>query len=74
MTATTQDMTISEVLRDPIIRQVLRADGVSLSAFAHLLEDAARLRHSTLAMDGQNVPQPYMICGSAMTSTSCKGM
>ncbi|MDL2399493.1 hypothetical protein [Rhizobium mayense] len=33
---------MSEVLRDPMIRQMLRADRVSLSEFAKLLEKAAR--------------------------------
>ncbi len=36
-----QDMTMSEVLKDPLIRQMLRADNMSLGAFAELLESAA---------------------------------
>ncbi|MDQ0454737.1 hypothetical protein [Rhizobium paknamense] len=70
MTETRQDMTISEVLRDPIIRQVLRADGVSLSAFAHLLEDAARQRRAVLAMAEQQMPQPYMINTAACAAVN----
>ena len=46
MTAT--EITISEALRDPMIRLVLRADGVSLEDFAKLLKDAAiRKKHSS---------------------------
>jgi hypothetical protein len=37
-----QDVTMSEVLRDPMIRQMLRADGISLTAFTRLLQNAAR--------------------------------
>jgi hypothetical protein len=40
------DMTMSEVLRDPLIRLMLRADGISLGAFAELLETAARRRNA----------------------------
>ena len=40
------EMTMSEVLRDPVIRQMLRADRVSLSEFAKLLEKTARARNS----------------------------
>lgn len=50
-----QDLTMSEVLKDPLIRQVLRADKVSLGAFAMLLEEAARersRRFSIPASDG----------------------
>ncbi|MFT4183865.1 MAG: hypothetical protein QM636_18315 [Rhizobium sp.] len=36
-----QEFTIARILRDPIIRQVLKADNTSLSDFARLLRDAA---------------------------------
>jgi hypothetical protein len=36
------ELTISDILRDPMIRQVLRADGISLRAFAVFLQQAAR--------------------------------
>lgn len=50
------EMTISEVLRDPLIRLVLRADGTSLSTFAHLLKAAARERQAA----HRNIPAvPY---------------
>lgn len=45
---TGDEITISEALRDPMIRLVLRADGVSLEDFAKLLKDAAiRKRQSS---------------------------
>lgn len=39
------DLTMTEVLRDPLIRLVLRADGISLGEFAMLLETAAIALH-----------------------------
>ena len=39
-----QDLTMSQVLKDPLIRQMLRADQVSLGEFAMLLEKAAAER------------------------------
>lgn len=36
------EMTASDMLRDPLIRQMLRADKISLAAFAILLDAAAR--------------------------------
>ena len=44
-----QDMTMSEVLKDPLIRQMLRADKVSLGTFAKLLENAANERGRNVA-------------------------
>lgn len=35
------DLSISDVLRDPLIRLVLRADGVSLADFAVLIADVS---------------------------------
>jgi hypothetical protein len=43
------EMTMSEVLQDPMIRQMLRADRVSLSEFAKLLEKTARARNAVSA-------------------------
>lgn len=57
-----QDMTMSEVLKDPLIRQMLRADKVSLGAFAQLLENAANERGRKLAASSwgarRNSPNP----------------
>lgn len=39
---TSEDMKIAEVLRDPLIRQTMSADGVSVHAMNDLLRDAAR--------------------------------
>lgn len=36
------EMTASEMLRDPLIRQMLRADRISLASFATLLDTASR--------------------------------
>ncbi len=39
---TQRDLTIAEVLKDPLIRQVMRADRISVTGMANLLQDAAR--------------------------------
>jgi hypothetical protein len=38
------ELTIAEILKDPLIRQVMRADGVSLKEMRHLLQHAERIR------------------------------
>lgn len=38
----TSDLTMAEVLKDPLIRQVLRADGIAPAAFAATLRLAAK--------------------------------
>ncbi|WFS02073.1 hypothetical protein [Rhizobium tumorigenes] len=43
-----EDMTIHEAAADPLIGQVLKADGVPPGAFAQLLQSAARLRATEL--------------------------
>ena len=40
----TDDMTIHEVVADPLIAQVLAADSISGDAFAELLASAARIQ------------------------------
>ena len=47
------EMTMSEVLRDPIIRLMLRADRVPLGEFAKLLERTARARDAGNAAENQ---------------------
>lgn len=37
------DLTISEIIDDPMINIMLNADGISRNAFAQLLESAARV-------------------------------
>ncbi|ENN85650.1 hypothetical protein RHSP_05531 [Rhizobium freirei PRF 81] len=39
---TQRDLTITEVLKDPLIRQIMRADRISVTGMAALLQDAAR--------------------------------
>lgn len=41
------DLTMSEVLHDPMIRLMLRADHVPLGEFAKIMENAARARNLT---------------------------
>ncbi|MGO4193988.1 hypothetical protein AB4Z13_01325 [Rhizobium sp. YAF28] len=47
------EMTASDMLRDPLIRQMLRADRISLATFATLLDTATR-RQARRA--GESVP------------------
>jgi len=56
-----REMTIAEVLRDPMIRLVLRADGTSLSNFADLLKTAARDRDAALRLP----PKPHFLPSAA---------
>lgn len=42
---THRDLTIAEVLTDPLIRQVMRADHISVAGMANLLQDAAKRQH-----------------------------
>lgn len=42
------DLTLSQVLTDPLIRQLMRADGVTFADFAALLENAAAGRPSKI--------------------------
>jgi hypothetical protein len=44
------ELTMSEALRDPMIRLVLRADRISLGDFARLLEKAAIARNQSYAI------------------------
>ncbi|MGA1801475.1 hypothetical protein [Rhizobium sp. HT1-10] len=44
-----EELTIHEAAADPLIGQVLQADGVPQRAFAQLLQSAARLRAAELA-------------------------
>ncbi|MFK0164055.1 hypothetical protein [Rhizobium sp. NPDC090279] len=46
---TQRDLTITEVLRDPLIRQVMRADRISVARMANLLQDAARKQERALS-------------------------
>ncbi len=70
MTYDIEDMTMTEVLRDPMIRQMLRADGVALSDFAVLLDDAAKRRHSMKQQAAIAIPAPHVI-GHRVANTAC---
>jgi L-asparaginase II len=50
------ELTIRDVLRDPMVRQVLRADGISLPAFAMFLHQAAR-RQLELTSGSHSAPE-----------------
>ena len=50
-----QELTMSEVLRDPLIRQLLRADGIHLGS---LLEKAANRRNAQAAANGITPNEP----------------
>lgn len=39
------DLTVSEVISDPMINLILKADGIRHASFAQLLESAARVNH-----------------------------
>jgi hypothetical protein len=43
-----EELTIHEAAADPLINQVLKADGVPQGAFVQLLQSAARLRANAL--------------------------
>ncbi|EJJ28398.1 hypothetical protein [Rhizobium sp. CF142] len=47
------EMTASDMLRDPLIRQILRADRISLASFATLLDAASRQQ---ARRGGESVP------------------
>ncbi|MBN8954656.1 MULTISPECIES: hypothetical protein [unclassified Rhizobium] len=47
---TQRDLTIAEVLQDPLIRQVMRADRISVARMANLLQDAARRQERALSV------------------------
>lgn len=45
-----EDMTISELVSDPMIGLLLKADGIAPAAFAQLLESAARVNRNALRL------------------------
>lgn len=72
MTYDIDDMTMTEVLRDPMIRQMLRADGVSLTDFAVLLDEAAKRRFNKTHQNALAIPAPHVISQSAAKMACCK--
>ncbi|THF53857.1 hypothetical protein [Allorhizobium terrae] len=72
MTYDFQDMTMSEMLRDPLIRLMLRADGISLSDFASMLDDAARQSGKSRRDAKLAIPAPHIICQNASQMCSSR--
>ena len=52
-----QDLTVSEILVDPLIRLVMQADRVSVHSFAKLLDEAAH-RQSPRSAAGSRALRP----------------
>ncbi|NTF90837.1 hypothetical protein G6L46_27120 [Agrobacterium rhizogenes] len=50
---TYKELTIADVLNDPLIRQVMRADQVSLTGMTNLLQDAAHRLKSAKTLRGK---------------------
>jgi hypothetical protein len=48
------ELTVPQVLADPMIAQINKADGINERSFAQLLESAARLRSRVSALPGLN--------------------
>lgn len=46
------ELTVPQMLADPMIAQINKADGISDRSFAQLLESAARLRSTRVALSG----------------------
>lgn len=49
------ELTMTEVLHDPLIRLMLRADGVPLGELAKIMEKAAREKDRALLGERENV-------------------
>lgn len=56
---TGKELTISEVLHDPMIRLMLRADRISLGDFAKLLEEAANARRQAADPTNFQASRPH---------------
>jgi hypothetical protein len=48
--------TLSEILRDPLIRQVMRADRVSLDELAQLLQDVSGRKSPAATINSISLP------------------
>ncbi|QWW69957.1 hypothetical protein [Rhizobium sp. WYJ-E13] len=62
------EMTASEMLRDPLIRQVLRADRISLASFATLLDTASRRQARGHETAGPQPAAPQARSGEALST------
>lgn len=64
---TETDLTITEILRDPMIRLMMRADGVSLEAMETLLADAALRQRRSLLTGGERQEVARNIAGRSQS-------
>ena len=63
------EMTASDMLRDPLIRQMLRADRISLASFATLLDTASRRQASRAGESVLPPPAaPETLSGKALST------
>lgn len=62
------DMSISEMLHDPLVRQMLRADRVSLADFAVLLKNAAVERSERIMTAKPVLPECLLQYSTAQAS------
>ncbi len=60
------EMTASDMLRDALIRQVLRADRISLASFATLLDTASRQQARRAAESAPPRPAPEACSGEPL--------
>lgn len=60
-----RDMTINEVLTDPLILQMMQADRISIARMEDLLQDAARKQ--------QMVRRPRIFSLAAALRSGCRG-
>lgn len=66
----TKDLTINEVLSDPLILQMMQADRVSVPLMQDLLQDAARKQESGRM---QLLRRPHLSAIGAALRNGCRG-
>lgn len=64
---THRDLTIAQVLKDPLIRQVMCADHISVAGMANLLQDAARRQQRAQSL---NLPAGLATSASGAVRTA----
>lgn len=65
----TKDLTINEVLTDPLILQMMQADRVSISGMHDLLQDAARKQETRQSL----IRRPRLSALGAAFRAGCRG-
>lgn len=69
---TYKELTIADVLNDPLIRQVMRADQVSLTGMTNLLQDAAhRLKSAKTVRGAAEIGLPGGMNPIAAATVAC---